>query len=134
MKCRQWLVRSMAAGLIGIVAIYCDPGSTQERPQGNPVPAAPTYPDAPAPRTAQANATEYASSQQNSDQRPLGTAAAPDMKPTGVTGSMLSGAAIAPARQRRVRILLISLGVVAAAGIAIGTVAGLSHASPSRPQ
>jgi hypothetical protein len=63
----------------------------------------------------------------------LGTAAAPYTKPTGVTGSRPAGAVIAPAKQRRVRAILISVGVVAAAGIAIGAVAGLSHASPSRP-
>lgn len=69
----------------------------------------------------------------NGEERPLGTAAAPYTKPTGVTGSRPAGAVIAPAKQRRVRAILISVGVVAAAGIAIGAVAGLSHASPSRP-
>lgn len=65
------------------------------------------------------------------DQQPLGVAAAPYTRPTGVAGSRPAGAVIAPARQRRVRTILISIGVVVAAGVAIGTVAGLSHASPS---
>lgn len=71
--------------------------------------------------------------QQNGAAQPVGTAAAPAVKGTGVSGSRVSGAAIAPAKQRRVRTFLISVAVVAAAGIAIGTVVGLSHTSPSQP-
>jgi hypothetical protein len=51
----------------------------------------------------------------------------------GVAASRPAGAAIAPAKQRRVRTILISLGVIAGAGIAVGSVAALSHGSPSRP-
>jgi hypothetical protein len=72
--------------------------------------------------------------QQNGEQKPLGTAAAPYEKPEGVAASRPAGAVIAPAKQRRVRAIFISLGVVVGAGIAVGTVAALSHASPSRPQ
>jgi hypothetical protein len=91
-------------------------------------------PDAPEAQAAQESSSQTgAGSQSGGDTRPLGTAAAPYTKPTGVTGSRPAGAVIAPARQRRARAILISVGVIAAAGIAIGTVAGLSHASPSRP-
>ena len=72
--------------------------------------------------------------QQNGAAPPVGTAAAPGEPVTGVTASKPAGAAIAPARQRRVRTFLISLGVVAAAGVAIGIVAGLSRTSPSQPK
>ncbi|MGA7109040.1 MAG: hypothetical protein WBV28_16775 [Terracidiphilus sp.] len=90
-------------------------------------------PDAPEAQAAQESSSQAgAESQSAGDTKPLGTAAAPYTKPTGVTGSRPAGAVIAPARQRRVRAILISVGVIAAAGIAIGTVAGLSHASPSR--
>jgi hypothetical protein len=65
---------------------------------------------------------------------PVGTAAAPGVTRTGVTASKPAGAAIAPAKQRRVRTILISLVVVAAAGVAIGTVAGISRTSPSQPK
>jgi flagellar basal body-associated protein FliL len=51
-----------------------------------------------------------------------------------VTAAKPAGAAIAPAKQRRVRVILISLVVVAAAGVAVGTVVGLSHSSPSQPK
>jgi hypothetical protein len=63
----------------------------------------------------------------------VGTAAAPYEKPMGVTASRPAGAVIAPAKQRRVRSILIKIGVVVGAGVAIGTVAALSHASPSQP-
>ena len=72
-------------------------------------------------------------SQQNGTKKPVGTAAAPYEKTTGVAASRPAGAVIAPAKQRRVRSFLIKIGVVAGAGIAFGAVAALSHASPSRP-
>lgn len=103
-----------------------------------------TLPDAPEIAQAQRPAANGQSSSsqpiQDTDQnepapaRPLGTAAAPSVTRTGVTASKPAGAAIAPAKQRRVRTILISLAVVAAAGVAIGTVAGISRTSPSQPK
>jgi hypothetical protein len=72
--------------------------------------------------------------QQNSATQPVGTAAAPSETVTGVAASKPAGAAIAPAKQRRVRTFLISIGVIVAAGVAIGAVVGLSHTSPSQPK
>lgn len=71
--------------------------------------------------------------QPNGGANPVGTAVAPAPRTTGVAGSRPAGAAIAPAKQRRVRIFLIKVGVVVGAGVAVGTVLALSHASPSRP-
>lgn len=68
-----------------------------------------------------------------SPQQPLGTAAAPAITPGGVPASRPAGAAIAPAKQRRVRILAIRVGLVVGAAIALGTVIGATKASPSRP-
>jgi hypothetical protein len=97
-------------------------------------PAAPVYPDAPGAQGEQSSSSSAsADGQANGDTKPLGTAAAPYIKPTGVTGSRPAGAVIAPGKQRRARAILISVGVVAAAAVAVGAVAGLSHASPSRP-
>lgn len=64
---------------------------------------------------------------------PLGTAAAEGVRTAGNGASKPAGAAIAPAKQRRMRSLLIKLGVVAAAGVAVGTVAALSRKTPSNP-
>lgn len=92
-------------------------------------------PDAPAPaqQTQQQQNPPADSSGQQSNSPAVGTAAAPLEKPSGVAASRPAGAAIAPAKQRRVRTFLISVGIVIGAGVAIGTVAALSHASPSRP-
>jgi hypothetical protein len=66
-------------------------------------------------------------------QEPRGTAAAESVPTTGIAASRPAGAAIAPAKQRRVRSLLIKVGVVVGAGIAAGTTLALSKASPSKP-
>ncbi len=77
--------------------------------------------------------------QAGQDQQPatpppaVGTAAAPYEKTTGITGTRPAGAVIAPAKQRRVRSILIKVAIVAGAGAAIAAVALLSHGSPSQP-
>lgn len=63
--------------------------------------------------------------------QPEGTAVAPPIEVSGGAASKPAGVAIAPPKQRRIRSLLIKMGVIAGAGVAIGTVVGLSAASPS---
>jgi hypothetical protein len=79
------------------------------------------------------NSQSNSEQQQNGGANPVGTAAAPYEKTTGVAASRPAGAVIAPAKQRRVRSFLIKFGVIVGAGVAIGTVAALSHSSPSQP-
>jgi hypothetical protein len=109
--------------------------------------AAANYPDAPvaqnsqsppASQGGQSSSTQGSNTQaptddQNKDTRPLGTAAAPYTRPSGVTGSRPAGAVIAPGKQHRAHVILISVALVAGAAIAVGTVAALSHGTPSRP-
>lgn len=64
---------------------------------------------------------------------PLGTAAAEKGQTAGGAASRPAGVAIAPAKQKRSRSLLIKLGAVAAAGAAIGTVYALSKGTSSVP-
>jgi hypothetical protein len=100
-----------------------------------------TYPDNPVPSNSQASdqggqtATSQPASEQgqNSAQKPVGSAAAPYEKTTGVAASRPAGAVIAPAKQRRARSFLIRVSIVVGAAVAIGTVVALSHGSPSRP-
>jgi hypothetical protein len=66
-------------------------------------------------------------------QRPVGTAAAEAPKVSGITAAQPAGAAIAPAKQRRVRIIVLKVGAILGAGAAIGTVVALSAATPSKP-
>lgn len=100
------------------------------------------YPENPEPvrlqsagQSAQPEATQSGSEQpqQNGVQKPVGTAAAPYETTTGVAASRPAGAVIAPAKQRRARSILIRVGVVVGAAVAVGSVVLLSHASPSRP-
>jgi anti-anti-sigma factor len=70
---------------------------------------------------------------QDNPQDPLGTAAAPSVKTTGIAASRPAGAAIAPAKQKRARSILIKVSVIVGAAAAVGTVVALASASPSRP-
>jgi hypothetical protein len=96
------------------------------------------YPDNPEPVRSQVAdqsgqaGTAQSSAQQQQD-KPVGTAAAPYEKTTGVAGSRPAGAVIAPAKQRRARSILIRVSVIVAGAVAIGTVVALTHESPSRP-
>jgi len=65
--------------------------------------------------------------------KPVGTAVAETPLTTGVAASNPAGAAIAPAKQRRSRAFFIKVGAIVGAGAALGAVALLSSASPSRP-
>jgi hypothetical protein len=67
-------------------------------------------------------------------QQPVGTAAGPYTRPSGVAGSRPAGAAIAPAKQKRVKAVVIRVGLIVGGAAAVGAVVGLSKASPSHPQ
>jgi hypothetical protein len=66
-------------------------------------------------------------------QRPVGTAAAEALKVSGVAAAQPAGVAIAPAKQRRVRTIVLKVGAVVGAGVAVGTVIALTEATSSRP-
>jgi hypothetical protein len=81
-------------------------------------------PEAPQPQSAQEG-------QQTAP--PSGVAGAKAANVKGAPVAQPVGAAVAPARQRSHRSLIIKLGLLAGAGVAVGTVAALSERSPSRP-
>jgi hypothetical protein len=66
-------------------------------------------------------------------QQPLGAATAEGVPVVGGGASRPAGAAIAPAKQNQRRSLLIKLGVIAAVGVAGGTVYALSKGTSSHP-
>ena len=72
-------------------------------------------------------------SSQQAQHEPVGTAAAPSVPVLGVAASRPAGAALAPGKQRRVRSILIKMGVVVGVGVAAGVTMALSEGSPSRP-
>ena len=94
-----------------------NPGSTASRLEN-------TTPPPPAPQTANP-------AQARTPQQPSGTAVAPPVEVSGGAASKPAGVAIAPPKQRQIRSLLIKFGFLAGAGVAIGTVVGLSAASSS---
>jgi hypothetical protein len=66
-------------------------------------------------------------------QQPLGAATAEGVPTVGGAASRPAGEAIAPAKQNQRRSLLIKVGLIAAAGVAIGTVAALTKGTSAKP-
>jgi hypothetical protein len=66
-------------------------------------------------------------------QEPLGTATAEGVPTVGGAASRPAGEAIAPAKQPQKHSLLIKVGLIAAAGVAGGTVYALTKGTSSRP-
>jgi hypothetical protein len=111
-------------------------GTTVNPSQGplTPLPSAPEpQQTAPAPQPQPAPSTQMEQKQPVAEQEPLGTAAAEQVPANGGAASRPAGTAIAPAKQHQMRSLVLKLGAVAAAGIAIGTVAALSKGTSSTP-
>lgn len=66
-------------------------------------------------------------------QRPVGTAAAEAPKVSGITAAQPAGVAIAPAKQHRVRKIVLRVGAIVGAGAAVGTVIALTAGTSSKP-
>jgi len=107
-----------------------DPAAAPLQPAPSNLPDAPSTqpPQAPAP-----SAPPRVAPQSAPQQQPLGAAAAEAARTSGGAASKPAGSAIAPAKQKQVRSLLIKLGIIAAAGAALGTVYALSRGTSSTP-
>ena len=103
--------------------------SPQPPAAGAQTPAQNTTPNAPLPAATQT----LPPAQHKDTHHAAGTAAGPYIKPGGVPVSRPAGAAIAPAKQRRIRVIAIRLGLIVGAAIAVGTVAAATLGSPSHP-
>jgi hypothetical protein len=66
-------------------------------------------------------------------QRPVGTAAAEAPVVSGVTAAQPAGVAVAPAKQRRVRTIVLKVGAIVGAGVAVGTIIALTEGTSSKP-
>ena len=102
--------------------------STAEHPQQSDTGSSITL----APQS-QSTAEPAPASSEMKQQRPVGTAAAETPMVSGTTAAQPAGFAIAPAKQHRVRTLVIKVGAIAAAGVALGTTMALTMATPSKP-
>lgn len=155
----KWFLatRLMTAGMVVMLAGVPELARAAQEPappseQTQPAGAAPSdqntttntpgqEPDSPgATRTQEQQSNPPANSQQSAQpqsqvppKKPLGTAAAEPLTPTGTGASEPAGVAIAPAKQRRARSVLIKVGAIVAAGVAVGTVYALSSATNSKP-
>jgi hypothetical protein len=70
---------------------------------------------------------------QSTPQKPVGTAAAEAPNASGVAASQPAGVAIAPAKQHRVRTIVLRTGAIIGAGVAVGSVVALTAATPGKP-
>lgn len=66
-------------------------------------------------------------------QKPVGTAAAEAPSTSGIAASQPAGVAIAPAKQRRARTIIIRTGAIIGAAVGIGVVVALTAGTSSRP-
>jgi len=155
---RSWFQRQVAVCLMFLLAAPLGVAAQQETPPVQQAAAtsaqippqtaqladAAPLPDSPNPAVSpaaaqsstaspQSSSSQTTPQQQNGPSQPLGTAAAPYEPGTGVAASRPSGAAIAPARQKRTRSFMIRVGLLIGAAVAVGTVIALSSASPSQP-
>ncbi len=134
-------IRVHAARLLAILLMASFAGAEilpaqQTGPAQQPAVPAPLSPGNSSPNAgSQAGAAQQPDEdqQQREPASAVGTAAAPEAKASGVMSTRPAGAAMAPAKQRRVRSFLIKVGAVVGAAVAVGTVAALSKSSPSRP-
>jgi len=123
--------------------------NSQPRPDPNELPDSPgvslakaqppSFPQAPQPQTQDQSAGDDTATSQNATgqttppQRPVGTAAAEAPNTGGIAASEPAGVAIAPAKQRRARTIIIRTGAIIGAAVAVGVVVGLTEATGSKP-
>jgi len=135
MRIPEFLVKQVAHGLALLLALPLGSAVATAQQEASSAQASSTVQQT-QPANAQTNAqgnTQNDTQPQSDTTRPVGTAVGPYEKTNGITASRPAGAVIAPAKQRRVRAILIKVGIIVGAGVAIGTVAALSHGSPSQP-
>lgn len=126
-ECGRLLLTAMLAASFAITSVAplmaYPPQSAQTKSDDQP--AITPLPEAPQPQSAQTN--------QQSTQAPTGAAGAKTSPAKGTPAAEPVGAAVAPVRQHGHRSLLIKVGLLVGAGVAVGTVVALSEHSPSRP-
>jgi cytoskeletal protein RodZ len=106
---------------------------SSSRAQDQDTSTAQTSPAAPADQTNSQSSAPANTQKDQKLQRPVGTAAAEAPKVSGITAAEPAGIAIAPAKQHRVRTIVIKVGAIIGAGVALGTVVALTAATPSKP-
>ncbi|MGD0987001.1 MAG: hypothetical protein ABR874_04265 [Candidatus Sulfotelmatobacter sp.] len=106
------------------------PGVTLAKLEAEPQTGAPQSTNAP---PSDSSSTAQQQQNQNAPQKPVGTAAAGAPDASGIAASQPAGAAIAPAKQHRTRTIVIKVGAIIGAGVAVGTIVALTAATSSKP-
>lgn len=140
---KQQIARLTAVVLALVLSSATEPlfgqqsSSPPQQPSAQQQPSSQTLPPVELPENPGQSKTEQQNEQQNQapvapaqPSQPSGTAVAPPPEVSGGAASKPAGVALAPPKQRQIRSLLIKLGFIAGAGVALGTVIGLSAASP----
>jgi hypothetical protein len=86
-----------------------------------------------APSASQPQQSVAPSPQKTAPPAPQGVAVAGEAKTNGGPASEPAGTAIAPAKQRQMRSLLIKIGAIGAGAAALGAIYGLTRSTPSHP-
>lgn len=81
----------------------------------------------------QSESNSAARAQAAPPQKPVGTAAAEAPNVSAIAASQPAGVAIAPAKQRRVRTIILRTGAILGGAAAIGAIVGLTAATPPKP-
>ena len=111
-----------------------DQNATPDPSKGPLKPSDTELPNAPSSTQKSTQQPQSNQSDQNQPKEaPLGVGAAQQGPVSGGAASKPAGTAIAPAKQRQVRSLLIKVGAIAAGAAAVGIVYGLSRSSPGVP-
>lgn len=135
--------RSIAEQHVNVSELPDSPGTTLAQAQTPAFPQS-AQPEAPPPN--QTRPGEIQSNQpagnptanqpaanQPPTQRPVGTAAAEAPSTSGIAASEPAGVAIAPAKQRRARTIIIKTGAIIGAAVAVGIVVALTEGTSSKP-
>jgi cytoskeletal protein RodZ len=106
-----------------VLAKLGEPAQSQNSPAQHPGVSSPTPP----------SQSSFQSRDAQAPQKPVGTAAAEAPNANGVAASQPAGVAMAPAKQRRVRTIILRTGAIIGAGVAVGSVVALTAGTSSRP-
>jgi hypothetical protein len=119
---------------VGAAELPDSPGTSWAKAQEAPTQQTNSSPaQATALKQAGSSPTPAGQDQSQKPQRPVGTAVAETPTVSGVTAAQPAGVAIAPAKQRRVRTLVLKVGAMVGAGVALGTAIALTEATSSKP-
>jgi cytoskeletal protein RodZ len=117
----------------GVVASESAPQQNPAEPRREVAFAVPQSTAAQSSSSASSQTQPQPGAQQGTPQKPVGTAASESPNASGIAASQPAGIAIAPAKQHRVRTIVIRTGAIIGAAVAVGAVIALTEGTSSKP-